>query len=70
MIFQKLNSPNNSNNQISNKMIRKLKNGDYRIYSIKLNPITNKRRNLSTFKTLNEAKNHERQIEYFKELNQ
>lgn len=70
MIFQKLNSPNNSNNQISNKMIRKLKNGDYRIYSIKLNPITHKRRNLGTFKTLNEAKNHERQIEYFKELNQ
>jgi len=49
-------------------MIRKLKSGEYRIYSIKLNPKTNKRRNLGTFKTLAEAKNHERQIEYFKTL--
>lgn len=50
-------------------MIRKLKTGVYRIYSIKINPITNKRRNLGTFKTLDEAKNHERQITYFKHLN-
>lgn len=49
-------------------MIRKLKSGEYRIYSIKLNPKTNKRRNLGTFNTLDEAKNHERQIEYFKKL--
>jgi len=49
-------------------MIRKLKSGDYRIYSIKLNPDTNKRRNLGTFKTIDEAKNHERQIEYFKNI--
>ncbi len=49
-------------------MIRKLKSGEYRIYSIKINPKTNKRRNLGTFKTLDEAKNHEQQIEYFKTL--
>lgn len=49
-------------------MIRKLKSVDYRIYSIEVNPKTNKRRNLGTFKTLNKAKNHERQIEYFKSL--
>lgn len=49
-------------------MIRKLKSGEYRIYSIKINPITNKRRNLGTFKTLDAAKNHERQIEYFKSI--
>jgi hypothetical protein len=49
-------------------MIRKLTSGEYRIYSIKINPKTNKRRNLGTFQTLNEAKNHERQIEYFKTL--
>ena len=49
-------------------MIRKLKSGEYRIYSIKINPKTNRRRNLGTFKTIDEAKNHERQIEYFKRL--
>jgi len=49
-------------------MIKNLKSGDFRIYSIKLNPDKNKRRNLGTFKTLDEAKNHERQIEYFKTL--
>lgn len=49
-------------------MIRKLKSGEYRIYSLKLNPRTKKRRNLGTFKTLDEAKNHERQIEYFTTL--
>ena len=49
-------------------MIRKLTSGEYRIYSIKLNEKTGKRRNLGTFKTINEAKNHERQIEYFKSL--
>ena len=32
-------------------MIRKLKSGEYRLYSIKLNPKTGKRRNLGTFPT-------------------
>ncbi len=49
-------------------MIRKLKSGEYRIYSLTVNPVTKKRRNLGTFDTLNAAKNHERQIAYFKNL--
>jgi len=47
-------------------MIRKLKSGEYRIYSRKKNPKTNKRRNLGTFKTLAAAKKHEQEIQYFK----
>ena len=47
-------------------MIRKLKSGEYRLYSRKLNPETGKRRNLGTFKTLEAAKQHERAVQYFK----
>jgi hypothetical protein len=47
-------------------MVVKLKSGEYRIYSRKINPKTGKRRNLGTFPTLAAAKKHERQIEYFK----
>lgn len=47
-------------------MIRKLKSGLYRIYSISLNPKTGKRRNLGTFDTREEAIKHEREIQYFK----
>jgi hypothetical protein len=47
-------------------MIRKLKSGDYRLYSRKKNPKTKKRRNLGTFTTLEAAKKHEREIQYFK----
>ncbi len=47
-------------------MIRKLKSGEYRLYSRKKNPKTNKRRNLGTFQTLEQAKKHEREIHYFK----
>ncbi len=47
-------------------MIRKLKSGEYRIYSRKINPKTKKRRNLGTFSTLAAAKNHEQEIQYFK----
>jgi hypothetical protein len=47
-------------------MIRKLKSGQYRIYSIKVDAKTGKRRNLGTFKTLAAAKKHEREIQYFK----
>jgi hypothetical protein len=64
LTFQKLKS----RIKLEIKMIRKLKSGEYRIYAIKINPVTNKRRNLGTFKTLDEAKNHERQIEYFKSI--
>ena len=47
-------------------MIRKLKNGQYRIYSRKKDPRTGKRRNLGTFKSLAAAKKHERAIQFFK----
>jgi hypothetical protein len=47
-------------------MIRKLKSGEYRLYSRKQDPKTAKRRNLGTFKTLEAAKQHEREVQYFK----
>jgi hypothetical protein len=47
-------------------MIRKLKSGEYRLYSRKKNPKTNKRRNLGTFSSLADAKKHEQEIQYFK----
>ena len=49
-----------------NYMIRKLKSGEYRLYSRKKNPKTNKRRNLGTFSSLQAAKKHEKEIQYFK----
>jgi hypothetical protein len=47
-------------------MIRKLKSGEYRLYSRKRDPRTGRRRNLGTFKTLAEAKRHERAVQFFK----
>jgi hypothetical protein len=47
-------------------MIRKLKSGEYRIYSRKKDPKTGKRRNLGTFSSIAAAKKHEREIQYFK----
>jgi hypothetical protein len=47
-------------------MIRKLRNGQYRLYSRKANPKTGKRRNLGTFDTRAAAEQHEREIQYFK----
>jgi len=47
-------------------MIRKLKSGEYRLYSRKLNPATGKRRNLGTFTTREAAEAHEREVQYFK----
>jgi hypothetical protein len=47
-------------------MIRKLKDGRYRLYSRKVDPKTGKRRNLGTFDTLEAAKQHEREVQYFK----
>ncbi len=47
-------------------MIRKLKSGEYRLYSKKKNPKTGKRRNLGTFKTRAQAEQHERAVQYFK----
>lgn len=47
-------------------MIRKLKTGGYRLYSRKKNSSTGKRRNLGTFSTMEAAKQHEREVQYFK----
>jgi len=47
-------------------MIRKLKSGQYRIYSRKVDPDTKKRKNLGTFESLEAAKKHEKEIQYFK----
>jgi len=48
-------------------MIRKLKTGEYRLYSKKTNPKTGKRRNLGTFNTRAAAEKHERDVQYFKQ---
>jgi hypothetical protein len=47
-------------------MIRKLKSGEYRLYSRKVNPRTGRRRNLGTFSTRAAAEKHERAVQYFK----
>ncbi|WP_156927700.1 hypothetical protein [Bradyrhizobium sp. Tv2a-2] len=47
-------------------MIRKLRSGEYRLYSRKIDPRTGKRRNLGTFKSRTAAEKHEREVQYFK----
>jgi len=47
-------------------MIRKLKSGQYRLYSRKTEPRTGRRRNLGTFATREAAHKHERAVQYFK----
>jgi hypothetical protein len=47
-------------------MIRKLKTGEYRLYSRKVDAKTGKRRNLGTFKSLDAAREHEKAVQYFK----
>ena len=47
-------------------MIRKLKSGEYRLYSRKKDPKTGKRRNLGTFSTRAAAEKHERAVQFFK----
>jgi hypothetical protein len=47
-------------------MIRKLKDGRYRLYSRKKNPKTGKRRNLGTFRSRAAAMKHERAVQFFK----
>jgi hypothetical protein len=47
-------------------MIRKLKSGQYRLFSVKKDAKTGRRRNLGTFDSLDAAKRHERDIQYFK----
>jgi len=47
-------------------MIRKLRDGRYRLYSVKRDPKTGQRRNLGTFATRAAAEKHEREVEFFK----
>jgi hypothetical protein len=47
-------------------MIRKLKSGEYRLYSRKKDASTGKRKNLGTFGSLEKAKKHEQEVQYFK----
>jgi len=47
-------------------MIRKLKTGQFRLYSRKKNPKTGKTRNLGTFDTREAAEKHEKAVQYFK----
>ena len=47
-------------------MIRKLRSGEYRLYSRKKDPKTGKRRNLGTFTSRAAAEKHERAVQYFK----
>lgn len=47
-------------------MIRKLKTGQYRLYSRKKDAKTGRRRNLGTFSSHEAAEQHEREVQYFK----
>jgi hypothetical protein len=47
-------------------VIRKLKTGEYRLYSRKVDPRTRRRRNLGTFRSRAAAERHERAIQFFK----
>jgi len=47
-------------------VIRKLRSGEYRLYSRKIDPHTGKRRNLGTFATRAAAEKHERAVQFFK----
>lgn len=47
-------------------MIRKLKSGEFRIYSRSVDKKTGKRKNLGTFPSREKAQEHERAIQYFK----
>lgn len=46
-------------------MIRKLKSGEYRLYSRKKDA-EGKRKNLGTFDSKEAAQKHEREVQYFK----
>jgi hypothetical protein len=47
-------------------MIRKLKSGQYRLYSRKIDPRSGRRRNLGTFRSRKAAEKHERAVQFFK----
>jgi hypothetical protein len=47
-------------------MIRKLKSGEYRLYSRKKDAKSGKRKNLGTFSSRAAAEKHERAVQFFK----
>jgi len=47
-------------------MIRKLRSGEFRLYSRKKDSRTGKRKNLGTFSTRDAAEQHERAVQFFK----
>jgi hypothetical protein len=47
-------------------MIRKLKSGEFRLYSRKKDAKSGKRKNLGTFSSLAAAKKHEKAVQFFK----
>ena len=47
-------------------MIRKLKTGEYRLYSRKKDEQSGKRKNPGTFQSRAAAEKHERAVQYFK----
>jgi len=47
-------------------MIRKLKSGEYRLYSRKKDAKTGRRNNLGTFGSRAAAEKHERAVQFFK----
>jgi len=47
-------------------VIRKLRSGEYRLYSRKPDPKTGKRRNLGTFSSREAAERHEQAVQFFK----
>jgi hypothetical protein len=53
--------------QAEARMIRKLKSGEYRLYSKKKDK-SGKRKNLGTFKSRAAAEKHERAVQYFKRV--
>jgi len=48
------------------QVFRKLKSGEFRLYSRKKDAKTGKRKNLGTFSSLAAAKKHERAVQFFK----
>jgi hypothetical protein len=65
-LFSTSDSTTDQLSGISIFMIRKLKSGEFRLYSRKKDASTGKRRNLGTFDSLDKAKQHEREVQYFK----
>jgi len=47
-------------------MIRRLSSGKYRLYSRKLDPKTDRQKNLGTFSSRAGAEKHERAVQFFK----